>query len=116
MKVINRAAITVVPKEPYIEWAKSLDDEGPRFDPKDPHWEYTVYLVRDVENDAEVRAALKRPYSEIFEQELASWHLDENAWPKKRDWRTFRQWFEVRVASLVLDLEQTWITEEEFET
>lgn len=67
-----------------------------------------IYLVRNVGNETAARNALKRHYTEIFEQELGSWYLDRNAWPKKRGYRTFKQWFELRVSSVVLDLEKTF--------
>ena len=28
MRLVNRAAITVTPKQPYIDWANSLDEDG----------------------------------------------------------------------------------------
>jgi hypothetical protein len=28
MRLVKRAAITVTPKRPYIDWANSLDDDG----------------------------------------------------------------------------------------
>jgi hypothetical protein len=31
------------------------------------------------------------------------WQRDENTWPQKRDFKTFKEWFEVEVHSVVLD-------------
>jgi hypothetical protein len=115
MDMINRAAIIVIPKQPYVDWANSLDDDGPRLALNDPNWEYSIYLVRNVESDAAARNAVKRHFTEIFEHELASWDLDENAWPEKRDYRIFKKWFEVRASSIVLDFEKGWVDKEEFE-
>ena len=28
MRVVKRAAITVTPKQPYIDWANNLDEDG----------------------------------------------------------------------------------------
>jgi hypothetical protein len=28
MRQVNRAAITVTPKQPYIDWANSIDEDG----------------------------------------------------------------------------------------
>ena len=41
-QIINRTALTVIPKQPYIRWANSLDDDGPKLDVHDPHYEPTV--------------------------------------------------------------------------
>jgi len=34
MKTINRSAITIIPKKPYIDWANSFDDSGAGYDPE----------------------------------------------------------------------------------
>ena len=47
MRLVNRAAITVTPKQPYIDWANSLDDDGPRIE-HDRLPERSVYLVADI--------------------------------------------------------------------
>lgn len=44
MKVVNRAALVVRPKEPYIRWAASLDPEAPE-GVRDLSTEVSVYLV-----------------------------------------------------------------------
>ena len=46
----------------------------------------------------------KIPYVIIFEEELAGWYTDEEAWPKKMDLRLFKQWFHVKVHEIVLDI------------
>jgi hypothetical protein len=102
--ILNRTGLTVVPKQPFITWANSLDDDGPKLDVNDPHYEPTVYLIDEVANDAALNNALRRHCPQIFENELASWHLLEEDWPQKRDFRTFGDWFEVKVSTIVLDL------------
>jgi hypothetical protein len=32
MRIIKRAAITVTPKQPYIDWANHLDEDGVKID------------------------------------------------------------------------------------
>lgn len=100
----NRAALTVIPKQPYIDWANSLDELEPKLDINDPHYEFTVYLVDEVADEAAVARALRRHYPYIFEHELVAWYRDEKDWPQQRDFRTFKAWFEVKVSSVVLDL------------
>jgi hypothetical protein len=115
MNLVNRAALTVMPKKPYVDWANSVDDEEPKLNPDAPEWDYTVYLIDNVANDNELTAALERHYSEIFAEELAAWMQDEKTWPQKRDMKTFMEWFEVRVSSMVLDLSEDRIEVEEFD-
>ena len=114
MHLVNRAVIIVKPKQPYIEWANTLDDHGPKLvlgsQPK-----HTIYLIDDVSEYMFDVEAFVRPYFEvIFEHELASWHRFENDWPAKRDFATFPKWFDVEVHSMVLDLAHEQIKTEPF--
>ncbi len=40
----------------------------------------------------------------FFESVLMAWSLDLNAWPKKRDLRSFRELFEIELCSNAFDL------------
>jgi hypothetical protein len=104
MPMLNRTALVVRPRQPFIEWANTLDDKQPKLDVNRPDWEDTVYLVSETDDGQGARRAIARHYKAIFEHELYSWHTDEQAWPRKRDLRTFRAWFEVTAHSIVVDL------------
>ena len=114
-QIINRTALTVIPKQPYIRWANSLDDDGPKLDVHDPHYEPTVYLIDEVTGDAALDSALRRYCPQVFGNELANWHLLEEDWPQKRDFRTFRDWFEVKVSTIVLDLSKRHLALDEYQ-
>jgi len=101
---LNRAALIVKPKKAYIDWANSLGDGGPKLDLDEPPPEYTIYLVEELGQDIDPRPALRMHCSSIFDQELAGWHTDPNAFPPKRDLETFSEWFDVELHSLVVDL------------
>jgi hypothetical protein len=101
---VKRTAIIVKPKQPYIQWANSLDDDGVKrgegFEP-----EHTVYLIEDIGDYEGDMEAMVAPYFEfIFEEELNEWHRLESDWPARRDLAAFLQWFEVEYHSMVLDL------------
>ena len=115
MQLINRTALVVVPKQPYIDWANTLDDTGPKLNIDAPHYEYNVYLIDDVEDESDLVTALRRQYRTIFEYELAGWHLDEKDWPSRRGFKTFTDWFEVKVCTMVFDLGKSDIQFETFE-
>lgn len=99
--MLNRAALIVRPLQPYLDWAKSLDDSGLVPNQAD---EKTVYLVADYGNDQEADQVLRGVYAEVFERELFAWHTDENDWPKKRTFAVFKQWFAIEMHSMVEDL------------
>ncbi|MCP5003374.1 MAG: hypothetical protein GY941_05395 [Planctomycetes bacterium] len=113
--IVNRTALTVIPKQPFIDWANSLDDDGPKLKVNDPNYEPTVYLIDEVIGDAALNRIMRRYYPQIFENELAGWHLVVEDWPKKRDSRTFRKWFDVTVSTVVLDLSQHHIALEDYD-
>jgi hypothetical protein len=101
MRSINRAAIVVRPLTPWLDWAASLDD-GPLANSDDL---CSVYLVDADENESPDQI-LRRNFVLIFEEQLASWHLNEDDWPARRTFALFQQWFTAEVVDLVIDLEQ----------
>lgn len=106
MRLVKRAAITVTPKQPYIDWANGLDDDGVML--RAGHMpERQVYLVRDVDDVIPFdRDVIVPPYFEmIFEEELNGWNRRASDWPSPRTYEMFLEWFEVEVHSMVLDLE-----------
>jgi hypothetical protein len=104
MDMINRSALLVRPKKPYIDWANGLEDEGPKLSLDKPPRELTVYLVDEVEFDSDTDKVIEKHFPKIFEHELFSWHVVEKDWPENRDLNTFHDWFNVEGHSLILDL------------
>jgi len=92
---LNRNAIIVRRKKPFIDWANSLEDRGPELHLDDPQPERTVYLVDQRTAYLDPGPALRKHCRTIFEHELALWHLDPGDWPSKRDLSTFSEWFDV---------------------
>lgn len=99
--MLNRSAVVVRPKQPYIDWALGLDDSGLAPTADD---ERAVYLIPEYDDDVEAMEILSQAYDIIFEAELDAWHTDESAWPKNRTFAMFREWFEVEFHSMVDDL------------
>lgn len=111
-EISNRSPVIVVPKGPFKEWAKlynEISDEELNQRTKEIH----VYLVdwTYAENQED---ALKRYYLKIFEYELLSWNTINSEWPqKKRNYKLFLEWFEVKIGDDLLDLETERIQAEE---
>lgn len=99
--MLNRGVLIVRPKQPYLDWAAGLDDSDLVPDPND---EKTAYLIPSFESDEEARKIVEEVYSEVFERELHAWHTDETAWPQNRDFKMFQAWFEIELHSVVEDL------------
>lgn len=99
--MINRSALIVRPRAPFIEWVKKLDKENP---PPSAEGEQTVYLIPEFDKVSEIPGIIADLHQEIFEKELFSWWTDEADWPAKRDMETFLAWFKVEIHSIVDDL------------
>jgi hypothetical protein len=110
MRLVRRAAITVTPKQPYIDWANRLDEDGVKIG-EDFQPEQQIYLIGDVSDVFPFdRDEIVRPYFKaMFDEELNDWHQQESDWPASRTYATFLAWFEVEVHSMVLDLKGSWL-------
>ncbi|MCB1696326.1 MAG: hypothetical protein KDI10_14210 [Halioglobus sp.] len=99
--MLNRSTVMLKPRQPFLDWAARLDDSGlvPSRDD-----ERTIYLIPEYDDIVEAMEILARCYDIIFEMELEGWHLDETAWPEDRTFRKFRDWFEIEFHSVVADL------------
>ena len=109
--MINRSALIVRPKQPYIDWAAQLDDLGilPQIE-----GEQTVYLLPEYENDVDAIEILANGFEPIFERELHNWHTDQSAWPKNRSFVMFREWFSIELHSIVEDVCGYPISDEDY--
>ena len=102
MKILNRSAITINYKKPFIDWINALTPELPMSERM--LGESTTYLVKaDFENADQ---CIKKQYKEIFEMELEGQWTDENDWPQKLTVKLFNEWFSYEISDLVIDLKK----------
>ncbi len=104
MKSINRTAVIVHPRSPYIEWARGVDDEAAKFSADTFRRESNVYLIPEILDDSHGEELLKGCFEVIFENELGGWFTDDSAWPANRTYDTFRAWFDVEINTIIIDL------------
>lgn len=97
---INRNAIIVKPLQPFTDWKQKLYPE----EEFEPFNESNIYLVdMGIEN---LEQWLRKKYDKIFILELEEWCPNKKDWPQKRNYKMFKQWFQVDVSTLVYDLEK----------
>jgi len=99
--MINRSAAIIRPAQPYVDWASALDDSEIL---PDSDGEPTIYLLPDYDTDEEGWALLTEGFEIIFEAELEGWHTDQTAWPAKRTYAMFCEWFQITLCSCLEDL------------
>ena len=108
--MISRSAMIVRPTQRFLEWAAGLypTELTRRVDD-----EKVVYLIPAFYNQTDLDAIIEDVFAEVFESELNGWHTDPSSWPKTRDLATFREWFTVEAHSIVEDLCDDEVVEEE---
>jgi hypothetical protein len=112
MKTINRTLLIVIPKKPYLEWAKSFENGDDDFDTNEGH--YSGYLISEKYDEFNYKNYLKNHYMDIFEEELYSMIRDPDLWPQKRDFKTYNEWFDTKACDVVYDLSNESVEIEEF--
>lgn len=101
--MLNRSLVIVKVKEPFQKWLQALPEP---FDAtlevlnQDP----SCYLLPQYEDDSEREHLMGQIFDYIFEEQLYSYWTQESDWPSIRDLETFKQWFSLEFSSLVEDL------------
>ncbi len=107
MKLLNRAALWLQPKQGYLDWINSLpsavseleqplaegalDEEG------------RIYLVEELEEDQGLEQTLALHCSLVLENELAAWDELGTYWPEVLDQPLLTRWFDIRLMPLAFD-------------
>ncbi len=101
--MLNRCMITVRAKQPFFDWVQRFPEAaGMTLD--ELNEDGVAYLLPDLEDDDDLESILPQCYDLIFEEELIGWRSDEKDWPPVRDLDVFRRWFDVELRSIVIDL------------
>lgn len=101
--MLNRSAVAVRPKQPFLDWLKSveeLEEKNLTLEQLDK----TLYLVPDYEDPDDAEKVLKKVFDEIFCRELEAWYTDVDTWPKDRSLSVFRQWFDIEHFDVIEDV------------
>ena len=102
---INRSAIIATVKQPFIDWLHTADPTSKHLGLSEVNHEPTVYLVPECESTEDFEEWLEKHCETIFEEQLGGWWKDERSWPRSRRIEIFREWFDCRLYSMVLDLD-----------
>lgn len=99
--MLNRSAIVVRPKPPFVAWLNGVEN-----DPVDEASlkDRTVYLIPDFDFQSGYERIFNEVWPLIFERELEAWYTDETLWPQQRTLALFNEWFSVEVHEIIEDL------------
>ena len=115
--MLNRNALMLRYKDPAIRWLNEVDPspQGQEITLADANGERTVYLVDDRlgESPRALERWLKVHYAALFERELEAWYTDPMLWPEDRTLARFRDWFDVELHTVLIDLGTEALREED---
>ncbi len=103
MIAINRTAIVVKPAQPFLDWLHRADPTSKDLSLDDLQREATVYLLPEMDNEAEALECLEEFCGQMFEEQLDGWYRVPSAWPGRRDLEAFDHWFAWGFHSMVVD-------------
>jgi len=97
---INRSALVLKPKKPFIDWIKNLDDQ---FEKNEIIEDPDIYLLPDFEEVQQMVNWLKKNYDMIFIDQMNNWYTDETLWVTNRTFKLFKEWFDFSLHTMILD-------------
>ncbi len=114
MDVVNRAVAVIKPRQPYLDWAKSIPGPADDVTLDELRTDCTAILIPDFDTPVESEAFIAGLAGDLFEMELEAWDRDPTTWPEDRSYKAFQEWFDVEIHSIVLDTADDDITWEAF--
>src|SRR4030042_30878 len=102
MRTINRLVLVVEPTNVFLEWARKFPDEDPELTSAGLLEDVSAYLIPPVGERPD--SWLEENYRTIFEIELNDWTVDPSCWPKDLSFKTFKEFFNIRFCSIVIDM------------
>ena len=104
MQSINRTAVIIKPKQPFVDWINSVSDDSCNYTLEQISRENITFLIPEYDSPVVSKNYIKTNYEMIFEFELWGWITAEELWPKNRNWKMFNKWFDIKINSEVFDL------------
>ena len=115
MHSINRTAVIIKPKQPFVDWLNSIPGDNLDYALEGISTDNLTFLIPEHDRPEGSMNYIRKKYSQIFEWELWGWIRAEELWPKNRTWKIFQEWFEIEINSEVFDLVDGEIEKEEVE-
>ncbi len=101
--MLNRAALIVRYKQPFVDWVNSVETDAPqRLKLADANDNNSVYLI-EVDDEDDLPGWLQLNGEALMEAELSGWFAEPEVWPENRSLALFQKWCSVELHTLVFD-------------
>jgi hypothetical protein len=108
---INRSAISLKPLQPFIDWHNAIYPTT-SIEASDLN-DINTYLINSNSYE-DIEVHLKKKFDKYFMMELEGWHTNKKEWPQRRNYKMFKNWFEVNICTAVFDLEKTPVRKDDY--
>lgn len=112
MKLLNRSALLVMPRQPYLDWINALPAEVSELEQPltlvELEAEGRVYLLDEAESDELdaqqlLAVLLQQSWQPLLENELGAWDELGRYWPEPISQQLLGEWFDLKPLSLAFD-------------
>jgi hypothetical protein len=103
MYFVDRSIAVIKPKQPFLDWLNKLPDNDVILTLEDIRSDCTVLMIPEVNEQEDGIACIDDMADRVFEMELSSWTDDPKLWPKSRNLKTFWEWFDVEIHTVLMD-------------
>ncbi|MFC1717739.1 plasmid pRiA4b ORF-3 family protein [Candidatus Poribacteria bacterium] len=114
MQSIDRLVAIIKPRQPFLDWLRSLPDWDLEMTLEELREDCIVLLIPEFDSNEEAKEHIEANYQVIFEMQLNNWYTDPIMWPEKRSLGVFRQWFDIEIHSIVIDTLDGIVKKEEW--
>lgn len=112
--MINRAALLVRLKQPFVDWVNEIAPEGMdvKLTLEEANEDRTIYLI-DEDEAEELDQWLELNFRQVMECEFEDWTTDPETWPKEMTRELFDEWCAVECHTVIVDTVGDPIEEDE---
>lgn len=106
MKTINRTAVLLQPKRPFIDWLNKNERTGYIYHLDDRQNDAGLYLVDVTDNFPSIQDLIRRNFTWFFEKELNKYPYDRESWPDTSNFNVFKSWLDCSYHTIIEDLSE----------
>jgi len=114
MGLLNRYALILRAKEPFVQWVNGPEkDPSNHQTPEEVRKDPVVYLIPEMKWPGPTMDWVFENFDHFFKDQLNAYWTDKKNWPKNRSVQMFKEWFDIEVFSVLENVVDEAIEEDE---